>query len=74
MKTFVVAYVSFHDNDLKQELVHASSSEEAMVMSSFIHGFSFPTPLTEELIKSTIFNADALISAMEVKLCQCPTE
>lgn len=74
MKTYVVAYVLFHDNDLKQELVTATSVEEAMMMSSFIHGFSFPTPLTEELIKSTIFNADALITAMEVKLCQCPGE
>ncbi len=73
MKTYVVAYVSFHDNNLQQEIVNANSSAEAMVMSSFIHGFSF-TSLDDETIKNTIFNADALISAMEVKLCSCHTE
>lgn len=73
MKTFVVAYVSFYDNELKQEIVQADSTAEAMVMSSFIHGYSF-TSLDDEVIKSAMFNADILISAMEVKLCSCPTE
>ncbi len=73
MKTYIVAYVSFHDNNLKQELVRADSVAEAMVMSSFIHGMSF-TSLDEETIKYAMFNADSLISAMEVNICQCHME
>lgn len=73
MKTFVVAYLSLEENELKQELVTAESVEEAMLMSSFVKSYVFLN-LDESHIKNVVADNDAFISAMEVKLCSCPME
>jgi hypothetical protein len=67
MKQYCVAFVSFHENDIVQEMVWANSAEDAVKHSSFDLRFCFPEKCTTlEEAKCNAFDADCLFSVVEV--------
>lgn len=65
MKTFVVAYLNFFDNDLKVEKVKANTEVEAI--KKYLGGeWVFPEGATLNDIQDICFNADTCINAIEV--------
>lgn len=68
MNTYVVAYVSLFDHDLKQFTVKAKSASEAMIIGLCQEGWNFEgaDDLTLEEIKTEAFNGDTLISAYKI--------
>lgn len=65
MKTFVIAYMNFFDNNLCLEKVNALSKDEALgiaLKKLNLEGFFE----SEEDIKSYAFDCDSLIEAIEI--------
>lgn len=69
MKTFVVAYMSFFDNDLTQEIVTADTPQEAIWKHSKLQDPCWdPTEAGKdvETIKEYLFGCDVLAAVIEV--------
>lgn len=62
---YAVGYINFFDNDLKIEIVEASSVREAVNKHSCIVDYGvFPEDLED--IKNFFFNADAAIDVVQI--------
>ncbi len=70
MSKFVVAYISFFDNILEQDIVEAVTSIEAMLyvlgLKGFTYGDLIKSSSSEEDVKMLAFNSDSMISAIEI--------
>lgn len=66
MKQFVVAYLSFFDNELKMQQVFAADAVSALRSSFYLEGYEFPDNATVEDIQRTMFECDVVIGVMEV--------
>lgn len=65
MSKYVVAYISFFDNELKQEVVEASSEVNALLW--FISDRTRPDDLdTVEAIQQHMFDCDSAISVIAI--------
>jgi hypothetical protein len=66
MKAFVVAYVSFHDNNLVMDKVYATSKLDAA--HQFLRSQGEFTKAYSELakLKAAMFDSDALIEVLEL--------
>ncbi len=65
MKTFVVAYLDFFDNDLKMKKIEASTDVDA-VKKYLGDGWNFPEGATLDDIQNICFNADVCVNVIEV--------
>ncbi len=68
MKTFIVAYMDYFDNDLTQTKVEAETIEEAVLSRLGIKGYDTSdwTKMRYHEIKDEAFNCDSLVSAYEL--------
>jgi hypothetical protein len=67
MKQYCVAYISFHSNELLQEIVWAGSEESAARLSSFDLEYCFPNASTSlEDAQCLAFDADCMFSVIEI--------
>ena len=69
MKTFVVAYSNFFDNDLTLEIVTADTPEEAIWKHSKLQDPCWlPEDIDDEVevIKEYLFNCDVLAAVIEI--------
>lgn len=67
---YCTAYINFFDNELKQEIVEASSELEALQKSSITKDLMStiePDNHDLEFIKEEAFNQDSMLSVIEVK-------
>lgn len=76
MKTFVVAYTNFFDNDLTLEIVTADTPEEAIWKhSKLLDPCWKKTDAGDNVedIKQYLFNTDVLATVIEIRAHQCLT-
>jgi hypothetical protein len=69
MNKYVVAYMSFFDNNLKQHVVSADSPVEAALQVLTTSGWDcsiIPDCSTIEELKDVCIDSDAVISVMEI--------
>lgn len=67
MKRFVVAYISFHDNELVQYIYLAEDEYSALKNFMIINGMEPYDDLeTVESLKQFAFDCDSMVSAIEV--------
>lgn len=66
MKTFVVGFLSFFDNDLCLNKVQAENPVDAIKTSGFVEGYDIPVNATMDEIQEIMFNYDSVISVIEV--------
>lgn len=67
MKKFVVAYISFFDNNLKQQIVTGTDELSVMQYVMMQNGVDLTdTPKEIEALKQFAFDCDSMISAIEV--------
>lgn len=66
MKTFVVAFISFFDNVIKQEVIAGASKVAAMREYLQLDQLEFDEIDTEEKIYEYANNSDSAISAIEI--------
>lgn len=64
---YVVAYMSFFDNNLKQMVVKATSDVEAALHVLMLEGWEFVAEgATMAQLKDECFNSDAVINVLEI--------
>jgi len=65
---FIVAYISFFENDLTQTLVEAESAIEAANIILVSHGYTYDTNEfnTLEKLSLEVFNSAVCINVMEI--------
>ena len=66
MKKFVVGFLSFFDNDLQLEIIHAEDEVKALKQSKFIGDYEFPENATMDDIQDIMLNCDSVVSVIEV--------
>ena len=67
MNKYVVAFIDFFSNDLKQELIEAENAREAVLESSFGLDFALEDEdSTFEECKQKAFDADCMFSVIKV--------
>jgi hypothetical protein len=69
MNKYVVAYMSFFDNNLKQHVVSADNQVEAALQVLTASGWDcsiIPNCSTIEELKGVCIDSDAVISVMEI--------
>ena len=70
MKKFVIAYMTFFDNELKQEIVEAEDALQAALSYLGNVGDSddlYTDCTTLAALQEELFNGDALINVLEIK-------
>lgn len=66
MNRYVVGFISFFDNELKQEIIEANSPEEALVHSKFIGDYEFPANASVDTIQQIMFDCDSAVNVIQV--------
>lgn len=68
MRKFIVAYMSFFDNNLTQEVIYAHTELEAASKKLSSEGYDYHTEDYKTLddLAKELFNSDAVISVYEV--------
>lgn len=66
MKTFVVGFLDFFDNDLQLNKVQAENPIDAIKTSGFVEGYDFPVNATMDEIEDIMLDCDSVISVIEV--------
>lgn len=64
MKKYIVAYISFFDNVLTQEVVFAESEYNAILSKLSLDSDS--TPSSVEELKQLAFDMDCMVSAIQI--------
>lgn len=72
MNTYVVAYISFYDNELRQNVIQSTSKRQAMLdylaqyQDLVFNEADLLTMNDAEAIMDVCFNMDSAISAIEI--------
>lgn len=66
MKNYVVAFLSFFDNEIILEKIQANNEVDAIKMHSQLKDWEFQDNATLEDISDMLFNCDAVVSVIEV--------
>jgi hypothetical protein len=66
--TYVIAYISFFDNELKQTVVTSNDSKLEVAKQFLVdtRGWGMPESSTFEELQDECFNCDSAISVIEV--------
>jgi hypothetical protein len=64
---YVVAYMSFFDNNLKQIIVRANTDVDAAIHVLMLEGWEFVNDgATMQQLQEECFNSDAVINVLEI--------
>lgn len=68
MRKFIVAYMSFFENELTQEVILANTPLEAASKKLSSQGYDYPAEDYSDVdgLARDLFNSDAVISVMEI--------
>ncbi len=68
MKTYVVGYISFYENELYLEQVSAENELDAILRHSSLSGHDYYKHVTTvQELQEEFFNGDSMVNVIEVK-------
>jgi hypothetical protein len=71
MTRYAVAYISFHDNDMKMQIIDANSERNALIFTLKLQGWETSDldllKATPEELKQYAFDCDSMIGAIALE-------
>ena len=67
MKRWAVGYISFHENEMRIEIISADNWHDALLFHSQLQGWTEPlTPSSIEITKQQFFDCDCMFDVVEI--------
>ena len=67
MKRWAVGYISFHDNEVRVEIVYGDDWHDALLKHSQLQDWTEPlTPSSIEITKQQFFDCDSMFDVVEI--------